>query len=218
MMAHRLPIAGHPARPHKHDTIRRTFYRPHLAPEVDHIVRKYRTCAWNNPMYHHRRYLQLLLASVHCKFVAMDAAENLPKMVQSSQYIFVIADRNFKLTPAVPTLQRTAAHVSNLFMAHWLIPNSTPSYLLNDNDTQILSKLFAIVCALHGVQPLTITPYHPQPNGQIERIIEMIFTRLWHYVAEHPRDWDTFVQLLTYNCETQIHRSTNQLPFILVLS
>lgn len=42
-------------------------------------------------------------------------------------------------------------------------------------------------------------------------------TRSRRYVAEHQKDWETFVQPLTYTCNTKVHRSTNAMLFSLVL-
>ena len=41
--------------------------------------------------------------------------------------------------------------------------------------------------------------------------------RLLHYVEEHQRDWDDYVQPLTFTYNTQVYRSTEKTPFDLVL-
>lgn len=46
----------------------------------------------------------------------------------------------------------------------------------------------------------------------------MIIVPLPHYFAEYQRDWDIYVQLSTYPYNAQVHRSTNWVPFNLVLS
>lgn len=42
--------------------------------------------------------------------------------------------------------------------------------------------------------------------------------RLRYYMAQHRKAWDDFVQPLMYSFNTQVHRSTNCIPFPLVLS
>ena len=41
---------------------------------------------------------------------------------------------------------------------------------------------------------------------------------LRHYVEEHQRDWDDYMQPLTFAYNTQVHRSTDTIPFDLVLT
>ena len=42
--------------------------------------------------------------------------------------------------------------------------------------------------------------------------------RLQHYVEEHQRDWDEYIQPLTFAYNTQVYRSTETTPFDLVLT
>ena len=62
------------------------------------------------------------------------------------------------------------------------------------------------------------TTYHPRANGQAERFNKTIVTALRHYVADHPKDWDLYSDLLTFGYNSQVHSSTRVSPFSLVLS
>ena len=81
-----------------------------------------------------------------------------------------------------------------------------------------LPKFFGAVCTLLGVRHYLTTAYHPQSNGQTERFNRMLVQRLRNYVEEHQRDWDDYVQPLTFAYNTQVHRSTETTPFDLVLT
>lgn len=64
---------------------------------------------------------------------------------------------------------------------------------------------------------LTTTVYHLQTNEQAKTFTKTIVVRLRHYVAEHMRDWDIYVQPLTYVYKTKAHSSRDLTPFSLVL-
>ena len=49
-----------------------------------------------------------------------------------------------------------------------------------------------------GLKHYLTTAYHPQTNRQVERLNKTIAARLRHYTEEHQRDWDVYVQPLTY--------------------
>lgn len=57
--------------------------------------------------------------------------------------------------------------------------------------------------------------YHPQMNGQPAKISNTIVARPGHYMAEHQRKWDIYVEPLTYAHNMRVYRSTNLPPFCL---
>ena len=46
----------------------------------------------------------------------------------------------------------------------------------------------------------------------------LVVQRLGHYVEEHQRDRDKYIQLLTFTYKTEVHRSTKTTPFNLGLA
>lgn len=127
----------------------------------------------------------------------MDIHEPFPEMTQHNQHILVITDRYFKLTRAIYASKSTSTHVENHFFDHCIVPYVILTYLFTDNNVQLDSKLFASLCTLHGIRRLTTTPYHLQTSGQAARYNKTILTCLRHYVMEHQKDPDSFVQPLT---------------------
>lgn len=55
--------------------------------------------------------------------------------------------------------------------------------------------------------------HHLQTNGKAERYNKTIVTRLCHYVAESQRNWELFVQLLSYAYDTQADHTIGMTPF-----
>lgn len=99
-----------------------------------------------------------------------------------------------------------------------IIHYNIPTFLVTDSDTNAFRKLIGTRCNFFGLKHLTTTPYHPQTNGQAERLNRILIARLRHYVAEHQHDWDIFMQPLAYTYNTLISRSTGLTSFSLVLS
>lgn len=83
---------------------------------------------------------------------------------------------------------------------------------------QFLSKFFGSLCTYIKTKHMKTTEYNSQTNRQVERYDKTIVACLRHYVATHRRDWDLFVQPLTYAYNTQAHRYTKIRPFNLVLT
>ena len=130
----------------------------------------------------------------------------------------VITDRFSKLTCSILLQTTTASVVANTFLDNWVYVYGAPRYVLTDNGPQFAAKCFDAVCALLGVRHYLTMAYHPQSDGETERFNRTLVQRLRHYVEEHQRDWDDYVQPLTFACNTQVHRSTETTPFDLVLT
>lgn len=92
--------------------------------------------------------------------------------------MWVITDRYFKLTSAIPTFKTTASHVASLFPDYWIAPIGIPVYLRAENKPRFESKYFELVNKQLDIKHLATTPYHPQSNKQSERFNETIVTRL----------------------------------------
>lgn len=122
------------------------------------------------------------------------------------------------LTRAVPTSKTSSTNIANLFLDNWIVPFGSSGYVLTDNGPQFVGKFFAFVWDDLGVKHLTMTAYHPRTNAQSERFNRTIITRLRHFIAEHQRNWDIYVQPLTYAYNNQVHRCTNTSPYSLFLS
>ena len=80
------------------------------------------------------------------------------------------------------------------------------------------AKLFDAVRGLLRIRHVVTTAYHPQTKGQTERFNRTLATQLQHYVSAHQRDWDSYVQPLTYACNMQVREATDTTPFELILT
>ena len=59
-----------------------------------------------------------------------------------------------------------------------------------------------------NIKHIPTSTYHPQTSGSIERYRNTLVARLRHYVAQHHRNWDAFILVLTYVYSAQVQRST----------
>ncbi|MBW0477456.1 hypothetical protein O181_017171 [Austropuccinia psidii MF-1] len=60
------------------------------------------------------------------------------------------------------------------------------------------------------------TAYHPETDGQTERVNQIVEQYLWMYVSYHQDDWNTWLPLAEFAYNTSDHSSTKQSPFFTV--
>lgn len=121
-------------------------------------------------------------------------------LFQRNQYVTVLTYGYRKLTWTITTARIITWNGLCTFLQDCIILFRIPAHVLTKNGTHFKSKFFATLDRhLDTKQPAT-TVYHSQTNGQIERYNETVMTQLYHYAADHQRNWDIFVQPLTYAC------------------
>ena len=69
-----------------------------------------------------------------------------------------------------------------------------------------------------GEKSISTTTYHPQSNGQSEKLNRTILSALRKYVGEHPKDWDLYAESVTYAYNNSVHQAIDCKPFDLVIS
>ncbi len=112
----------------------------------------------------------------------------------------------------------TAEKVAQAFCEDWVFTYGAPKTLLTDNGPKLTSKLFLEACRIVGVVNDFTSTYHPQTNGQTERLNRTLASILRHYLAEDQASWDRYHPSLSYAYNRGVHQSKRTSPFELVLS
>ena len=68
---------------------------------------------------------------------------------------------------------------------------------------------------LLGIKAATSTTYHPQTDGQMERVNQELEQYLRLFVGERQDDWYTLLPLAEFSYNNHVHSSTQQTPFLL---
>ena len=81
---------------------------------------------------------------------------------------------------------------------------------------EFLSSLIKELCTLLKITKSRTTPYHPQGDGVVERLNQILMHILRVYVADHQKDWDCWLTLAVMFYKTAKQSSTRETPFKLL--
>jgi hypothetical protein len=152
------------------------------------------------------------------EFIFLDIIGPLPVTKSGNKYLVVFGDRYSKAMSVVAVPNITTETLARAFVLDWVAVYGIPYFLLTENGTQFISKLFQTVCRLLGVDQLFTTAYHPSTNGQGERFNQTVLKSVTHFVSEHQDNWDEIAGVATYADNTTIQSTTGFAPFELILS
>ena len=116
----------------------------------------------------------------------------------------------YKIHSGLPQRNKeTKTAVTNLFNVY-ILRFGTPGKILHDQGREFESKLFTQLSQLCNIKRLRTKSYHPQCNGQVERMNKLIIAILKTLEETEKKSWKDHVQ----RCAK--HSSTSYALFFLL--
>ena len=91
--------------------------------------------------------------------------------------------------------------------------HGVPRKILSDRGPQFASKFMEEFTRALGTKRQLSTAYHPQTDGQMERINQEIGTFLRHYVNYQQDDWTNWLAAAEFQYNDKRHAATGKTPF-----
>src|SRR5947207_1960141 len=128
----------------------------------------------------------------------MDFITGLPE-VQGFNAIWVVVDRLTKQRHFVPCKDTiTAEQLASLFIDHvWRI-HGLPASIISDRGPQFASEFWGYLCSYLDIDRKLSTAFHPQTDGQTERINGILEQYLRCYVNYAQDNWTTLLALAEF--------------------
>ncbi|GFT39056.1 hypothetical protein TNCV_3691391 [Trichonephila clavipes] len=105
--------------------------------------------------------------------VHIDLIGKLPPS-EGMQYCLTCIDRFSCWMEAIPIPEITAEIVGRAFYEKWICRFGVPAKLVTDQGRQFEAELFRSIAAIWGDKVAHTTPYHPQCNGKVERLLRTL--------------------------------------------
>lgn len=123
----------------------------------------------------------------------MDYITALPKVGGLGSTI-VVVDRFSKYATFIAApVDCTAEEIAKLFIKHVVKYWGIPEHIVNDRDLRFIEKFWIEVFKLLGTELHFFISFHPQTDGQTERVNALLEYYLRHFVSANQKNW---VQLL----------------------
>ncbi|KAE8206965.1 hypothetical protein CF327_g7448 [Tilletia walkeri] len=207
---HDHPLAGHHGRRKTLDLVRRDFFWPHMRKFIHNYVDTCDSCSRTKPQ-RHKPYGPL--HSLHVPIppwtdVAMDFVEALPNSF-GFDAILVIVDRLTKMALFIPTYTTlTSPDLAKLYLQHVFSKHGLPDTIVSDRGSEFTSSFWRSLCKLLGIKQALSTAYHPQTDGQTERVNQSLEQYLRTFTNYQQSDWSDFLPLAEFAYNNSEHSTT----------
>lgn len=155
----------------------------------------------------------LLVPQQAWQIISMDFIEGLPKS-NKFDTILIIVDKFTKYGHFIPLSHPyTALLVAQLFHNNIYKLHSLPQVIISDRDRVFTSNLWQELFKLSKTTLNMSSSYHPQTDGQTERLNQCLEIYLRCMVQSCPTKWSQWLALVEFWYNTTTHSSHGKTPF-----
>uniref|UniRef100_A0A0E0CJ49 Integrase catalytic domain-containing protein n=1 Tax=Oryza meridionalis TaxID=40149 RepID=A0A0E0CJ49_9ORYZ len=145
--------------------------------------------------------------------ITMDFIEGLPKS-SNKEVIWVIVDRFTKYAHFIALSHPfTSEDILELFKTHFYKFHGLPLVIASDRDRIFTSNLWKDIFAATGVKLHFSGAYHPQTDGQSERVNQCLEAYLRCLTYARPTKWYSLLPQAEWWYNTNFHTSLNMTPY-----
>jgi hypothetical protein len=155
------------------------------------------------------------LSSEPFQRVAVDILGPLPITSSGNKYLLVLTDYFSKWAEALPLPNQEAQTIADALLDHVFTRFGMPSELHSDQGRNFDGHLVRMICERLGIYKTRTTRYHPQSDGQTERMNRTLLSSLAKLCHE-DRSWDRMTPLVLLQYRSTIHSSTGLTPNMLM--
>ena len=212
---HDPPTMGHPGSRKCLDLIRRTYSWPGITKHVGEWVKRCVLCARSKPDRSGNNGLlrPLQQAAGPWSSISVDFVTQLPPS-RGFDAIMVVVDRFTKYSIFIPCMTALSTlDTAQLFIDHVFTQFGLPQEIISDRGPQFTSRLWEALLPLLQIRPCRSTAYHPQSDGQTERVNQTMEQYLRCYSNSAQDRWASDLSLAQFSYNNSVHSSTGMSPF-----
>jgi hypothetical protein len=212
---HDSKYAGHFRMLRTRFAIGRMFWWKSLAGDVAKFVSTCVACQ-RNMARRHKPYGLLQPLPVPEKpwhTVTFDFFVKLPKTSRGNDSICVFVDKHTKLVHFVACNEEVSAkEFAELYVDHVFRLHGLSREFITDRDSRFTSAFWQEVTVLLGTRTVMSSSFHPQTDGQTERVNQTLETYLQHFVSVGLNDWDTLLSRAEFAHNAAVNKPIRAAP------
>jgi transposase InsO family protein len=214
--AHDAPTGGHLGERKTLHKLQRTCYWAGMRKDIEDYVRGCVVCAAVKPSQQVPAGLLQPLPIPHRPWEVI-SIDFVGPLVQTKDYynaVLVVVDKFSKMAHFIATTTGvTSDKAARLLINHVFKLHGLPSSIISDRDPRFTAGLWKEVFKALGVKLAMGSAYHPQTDGQTERVNRTLEAGLRAYADKKGAEWAEWLPMCEAFYNSSTHSSTGQTPF-----
>ena len=213
---HNVPAAGHGGRWKTVELVTRNYWWPGVMRDVERYVEGCDLCQrmknrTEEPVG------KLKLSEVPQKTWSHLTVDFITKLlvVAGKDAVLVVCDRLSKMTHFVATTEGTSAEgLARLFQDNVWKLHGLPESVVSDRGPQFVAELTRELNRMLGIKTKLSMAFHPQTDGQTERMNQELEQYLRFFIEHRQKDWPEWLATAEFAINNKVHMVTKVSPFM----
>ncbi|KAK8958304.1 hypothetical protein KSP40_PGU004152 [Platanthera guangdongensis] len=214
--AHHTKYTIHPGSTKMYHDVKKLFWWAGLKKDVALYVAKCQTCALVKAECQKLGGFLKSMPITEWKFddITMDFVHGLPKSQKGNDAIWVVVDRLTKVSHFIPHRKDDSVEkLSKLYVDNIVRPHGVPRSIVSDRDGRFTSNDWRLVQQMLGTKLSFSTAFHPQTDGQTERVNRTTEDMLHMCVLDFRKQWEDHLYLVEFAYNNSYQASIEMSPF-----
>ncbi|XP_066165906.1 uncharacterized protein [Oryza sativa Japonica Group] len=146
--------------------------------------------------------------------IGMDFITGLPRTSSGHDSIWVVVDRLTKVAHFIPVhTTYTGKRLAELYLSRIMCLHGVPKKIVSDRGSQFTSKFWQKLQEELGTRLNFSTAYHPQTDGQTERVNQILEDMLRACALDFGGAWDKSLPYAEFSYNNSYQSSLQMAPF-----
>ena len=184
--------AGHQGCDHTLSLLQECFWWPRMAKQMRQVIRACKHCLQYEGGTPKASLCPIVATTplnlLHVDFTSIETTLELNQSPTVTN-VLVFHDHFTKHILAFVTPDQTVKTIANFLYGGYISIFGAPARALSESGSSFTSSIIEELCKILGIKRLWTMPYHPQTNGLVERLHQMIMHMIGKLGEDKKANW-----------------------------
>ena len=214
--AHSGDLSVHPGSVKMYNDLKKLYWWPGMKKDISEFVSKCLICQQVKAEHQVPSGLLQPITIPEWKWdsITMDFVTGLPLTPKKKDAIWVIVDRLTKSAHFIPIrIDYSLDRLAELYVAEIVRLHGVPKSIISDRDPRFTSRFWIKLQEALGTKLNFSTAFHPQTDGQSERVIQILEDMLRCCILELKGSWEKYLPLVEFAYNNSYQSSIRMAPY-----
>ncbi|KAA3464254.1 DNA/RNA polymerases superfamily protein [Gossypium australe] len=214
--AHNGCLSVHPGSTKMYNDVKQQYWWPRMKKDISEFVSKCMICLQVKAEHQVPSGLlqPILVPEWKWDRITMDFVTGLPLSQSKKDTIWVVVDRLTKSAHFIPVrVDYSLDKLASLYVSEIVRLHGVPLSIISDRDPRFTSRFWKKLQEALGTKLSFSTAFHPQTDGQSERLIQVLEDMLRCCILEFQSSWEKFLPLVEFAYNNSFQSSLKMAPY-----